>query len=112
MFEQMHSRRSLLAVLFLSVSSVGCPQTETEKQAALPDAAVKLPPLAAPRTSQMPVPGFANAVLISPVGATKPMPLVVAVLGIGDTPENQCATWRELLAQRAFVICPRFTPHY
>ena len=60
----------------------------------------------------MPVPGFANAVLVSPVGATKPMPLVVAVLGIGDTPESQCAVWRELVGQRAFVICPRFTPHY
>jgi hypothetical protein len=58
------------------------------------------------------VPGFANAVLVSPVGATKPMPLVVAVLGIGDTPENQCAVWRELVGQRAFVICPRFTPHF
>jgi predicted esterase len=40
------------------------------------------------------------------------MPLVVAVLGIGDTPESQCAVWRELVAQRAFVLCPRFTPHY
>jgi hypothetical protein len=60
----------------------------------------------------MPVPGFANAVLVSPVGARRPMPLVVAVLGIGDTPESQCGVWRELLAGRAFVLCPRFTPHY
>jgi hypothetical protein len=60
----------------------------------------------------MPVPGFANAVLVSPVGATRPMPLVVAVLGIGDTPESQCAVWRELVGKRAFVVCPRFTPHY
>jgi len=60
----------------------------------------------------MPVPGYASAVLVSPVGATRPMPLVVAVLGIGDTPEGQCAVWRELVGSRAFVLCPRFTPHY
>jgi hypothetical protein len=60
----------------------------------------------------MPVAGFANAVLVSPVGATKAMPLVVAVLGIGDTPESQCKAWREIMGQRAFILCPRFTPHF
>jgi len=37
---------------------------------------------------------------------------VVAVLGIGDTPEEQCAVWRELVGRRAFVLCPRGLPHY
>lgn len=92
----------------------GC-RREAEKQPPPPpppDASVTLTPLSAPPASLMPVPGFANAVLISPVGATRPMPLVVAVLGIGDTPESQCAVWRQLVGQRAFVLCPRFTPHY
>jgi predicted esterase len=96
-------------IAFLLCAS--CRERDAEKHAA-PDAASSLPPLAAPSTSLMPVPGFANAVLVSPVGATRPMPLVVAVLGIGDTPESQCATWRELVGARAFVLCPRFTPHY
>jgi predicted esterase len=103
-------RAALVAALFVSGA---CRREEEQQPAPVPDAgAVKLAPLVAPRSSLMPVPGFTNAVLISPVGATRPMPLVVAVLGIGDTPESQCAVWRELLDQRAFVICPRFTPHY
>ena len=104
-------RAALLAAALLV--SAACRQHEAEKEtpAPLPDAAVGLPPLVAPVSSLMPVAGFAKAVLVSPVGATRPMPLVVAVLGIGDTPESQCAMWRELVGQRAFVICPRFTPH-
>ncbi len=103
-------RAALLAALFVA----GACQRETEKQTPPPppDASVRLTPLVAPPASLMPVAGFTNAVLISPVGATRPMPLVVAVLGIGDTPESQCAVWRELVGTRAFVICPRFTPHY
>jgi predicted esterase len=105
-----------VAVLFAAAifSSSACRQPDAEKgPAPTPDAGpVSLPPLVAPALSQMPVAGFAHAVFVSPVGATKPMPLVVAVLGIGDTPESQCAVWRELVGKRAFVICPRFTPHY
>lgn len=104
-------RAALLVALFISGACRR--EAEAEKEPApAPDAGVKLAPLVAPRSSLLPVSGFANAVLISPVGATRPMPLVVAVLGIGDTPESQCAVWRELVGQRAFVICPRFTPHY
>jgi hypothetical protein len=104
-------RAALLAAVFVSGA---CRQRDAEREPApAPDSGVvSLPPLVAPASSLMPVPGFAKAVLVSPVGATRPMPLVVAVLGIGDTPESQCAVWRELVGQRAFVICPRFTPHY
>src|SRR5687767_9655405 len=106
-------RRPLLAALAALFATGACRPREAEKgDASVPDAAVSLAPLNAPASSLMPVPGFANAVLVSPVGATKPMPLVVAVLGIGDTPEAQCAVWRELVGKRAFVICPRFTPHF
>ena len=96
------------------VLAVGCRTTEHDDAPPPPakDASVALPPLVAPASALMPVPGFGNAVLISPVGTTSPRPLVVAVLGIGDTPESQCAVWRELVASRAFVVCPRFTPHF
>ncbi len=109
------SRSLLLSVLTLVLLLGSCrPKDEEAPPDAgpAPDAAVALPPLNAPASSLMPVPGFANAVLVSPVGATRPMPLVVAVLGIGDTPEAQCAVWRELVGKQAFVICPRFTPHF
>lgn len=106
-----HSRVAALCFFFVLGA---CRQSEEEKTAApaAVDAGVRLAPLAAPAAAVLPVPGFANAVVVSPVGATRPMPVVVAVLGIGDTPESQCAVWRELMGQNAFVICPRFTPHY
>lgn len=108
---------ALVGAVFVFVSGVvsgACRPRDADSDAAPPPEAgsALLPPLAAPPSSLMPVPGFASAVLVSPVGATRPMPLVVAVLGIGDTPESQCAVWRELVGQRAFVLCPRFTAHY
>jgi predicted esterase len=53
------------------------------------------------------VAGFGAAVVSVPAGATRPMPVVVAVLGIGDTPEEQCAAWKDVVGARAFVLCPR-----
>jgi predicted esterase len=58
------------------------------------------------------VEGFADAVTVIPVGVTHPAPLVVAVLGIGDTPEEQCAAWKDLVGNRAFVLCPRGLPNW
>jgi predicted esterase len=55
----------------------------------------------------LPVPGFGAAVVSVPAGATRPMPVVVAVLGIGDTPEEQCTAWKDIVGARAFVLCPR-----
>jgi hypothetical protein len=40
------------------------------------------------------------------------MPVVIAVLGIGDTPEEQCEAWRDVVGVRAFVLCPRGAKHY
>jgi len=56
--------------------------------------------------------GFGDAVVAVPVGATQSTPVIVAVLGIGDTPEEQCATWREIVGSRAFVLCPRGAKHF
>lgn len=109
----MKERPSLAAALSaIALFTASCRSKEEPKPQETTASDAGLAPLAAPPASLLPVPGYANAVLVSPVGATRPMPLVVAVLGIGDTPESQCATWRELVGTRAFVVCPRFTPHY
>jgi predicted esterase len=107
----MTRQRALALLLFVSAA---CQRSEQEQKAApaIDAGVVKFAPLAVAPSAVLPVTGFGNAVIVSPVGATRAMPLVVAVLGIGDTPESQCAVWREVIAQRAFVLCPRFTPHY
>jgi predicted esterase len=88
----------------------GC-RREDEKQTK--PTQMQLPPLASPSpVTTLPVPGFADAVVTIPTGVTKPVPVLVAVIGIGDTPEEQCAVWRELVGKRAFVLCPRGQPHW
>jgi predicted esterase len=70
-----------------------------------------LPPLASrPASIALPVPGFGDAVAVLPVGATRARPIVVALHGLGDRPEWQCAAWSAVLAGRAFVVCPRGIP--
>lgn len=72
-----------------------------------------LPPLAfSGATMQLPVAGHGDAVVSVPAGVTRAMPVVVAVLGIGDTPEEQCEAWRDIVGTRAFVVCPRGAKHY
>ncbi len=101
--------RSALLVISLLVATTSC-RRDPKKE--LSPARQELPPLAA-STSSVPlaVAGFGDAVLSAPSGATSPAPVLVAVLGIGDTPESQCAVWRDLIGQRAFVLCPRGRPH-
>lgn len=65
-----------------------------------------------PGPDTMNVPGYGDAVISVPGGVTHRVPVVVAVLGIGDTPETECGVWRELVGSRAFVLCPRGLPHY
>jgi predicted esterase len=72
-----------------------------------------LPALAAPSPiAELGVAGAGEAVVSLPIGATHPAPVVVAVLGNGDTPESQCGVWRELVEARAFVLCPRGIPYW
>jgi predicted esterase len=88
---------------------MGCKRDEDKPK----PAQQQLPPLTflSPITG-IQVPGFGDPVVILPIGATKPVPVLVAVIGIGDTPEDQCAVWRELVGKRAFILCPRGQPHY
>ncbi len=53
------------------------------------------------------VPGFPTAVVSLPLGATSRRPVVIAAHGNYDRPEWQCNVFRELFANRAFVLCPR-----
>ena len=54
------------------------------------------------------MPGFLPAVLVVPAG-TQPRPLLVAAHGAGGAPEWDCDYWSRLIADRAFVLCPRGT---
>jgi predicted esterase len=98
--------------LVLVLATAAC-RREERAPAPAPPPAPLMAPLAAPAAAyRLPVAGFGDAVLSVPAGITGPAPVLVAVLGIGDTPESQCATWRELVGTRAFVLCPRGLPHF
>jgi hypothetical protein len=56
------------------------------------------------------VPGFADAVVSLPLGATSARPVVVATHGMWDFPEGLCDNWRWIVGDRAWVLCPRGTP--
>jgi pimeloyl-ACP methyl ester carboxylesterase len=95
--------------LFALTMLLGCHRTEKKASAS----ELSLPPLSSPAaTATLSVPGAGDAVVAIPVGITRPAPVVVAVLGNGDTPESQCAVWRELVGARAFVLCPRGVPYW
>lgn len=100
--------KTTLALALLAVLASSCKRKEEK-----PPPTTTLPPLAAPPTIvALPIKGFGDAIVSAPAGATRPMPVVIAVLGIGDTPEEQCAAWRDIVtAQRAFVVCPRGAPN-
>ena len=56
------------------------------------------------------MPGFPAAVIHLPLGATTRRPLLVATHGNYDRLDWQCATWGEIVRERAFVLCPRGIP--
>lgn len=101
----------LLGAIALVVALTDCSGCRREKR---PNgAAGNLPPLTSrTETAPLPVPGHLDAVVSIPAGATRPMPVLVAVLGIGDTPEEQCDAWRDVVGVRAFILCPRGAKHY
>lgn len=97
--------RGLVPLLLFALA--GC-KHDVEKRAE-----PTLPPLDAPTAvTALTTPGFGDPVVVLPLGITRPAPVLVAVIGIGDTPEDQCASWRELVGQRAFVLCPRGLPRF
>ncbi len=74
-------------------------------------ASPELPPLESESPLvDLPVPGYLDAVVSLPMGATSRRPLVVAAHGAGDRPDWQCRFWRDIVGDRAFVLCPRGDP--
>ncbi len=53
------------------------------------------------------VEGYDDAVVSLPLGARGKRPVIVATHGNYDRPEWQCQVWREIVGDRAFVLCPR-----
>lgn len=94
------------ALLF---ATAGCKKKTPTTMA--PSSAV-LAPLASAPTQALALNGHGAAVVDVPAGVERPVPVLVAVLGIGDTPEEQCAMWQELVGTRGFVVCPRGAPHW
>jgi predicted esterase len=56
---------------------------------------------------ELDVPGYLPAFVSAPSGSTGARPVVVATHGVGDRPDWQCNQWRRLVADRAWVLCPR-----
>lgn len=59
---------------------------------------------------ELEVPGFGDAVISLPTGATAKRPVVVAVHGLRHRPDWQCRIARRFVGDRAFVLCPRGVP--
>src|SRR6185369_8025401 len=55
----------------------------------------------------LPVEGYGAAVVSLPLGARGKRPVLIATHGNYDRPEWQCQVWREIIADQAFILCPR-----
>lgn len=97
---------SLLLASALALGPAGCKKKQT-----IAAQGTSLAPLSSAATQTLPLAGLGAAVVNVPEGVRRPAPVLVAVLGVGDTPEEQCEVWRELVAH-AFVICPRGAVHW
>jgi hypothetical protein len=65
-------------------------------------------PLAAdPPFVDFPVPGYPDAVLGLPEGATSSRPVIVVIHGLGGRPDPNCKAWRAIVRGWGFVLCPR-----
>jgi predicted esterase len=80
------------------------PAQDTER-----DTTTGPPPAAAGDGSivELPVPDFGAAVVFVPPRRAAKWPLLIASHGAGDGPTWQCALWRTIVRERAFVLCPR-----
>lgn len=67
-----------------------------------------LKPLRAPEDIvALDVPGYLEAAVSVPRGATQPRPIVIALHGENDRPEWQCRAWRDISRGYPWVLCPR-----
>lgn len=69
-----------------------------------------LTPLVSAGLVTLAVPGYGEAVVSVPVGASERRPVALALHGNFDRPEWQCDVWRRITQGRVFVLCPRGVP--
>jgi predicted esterase len=55
----------------------------------------------------LPVAGHDAAIVSVPRASSSPRPLLVATHGAGDRAEAHCKAWRDIVGDRAFVLCPQ-----
>jgi predicted esterase len=95
-------RRADVGTVATDVSSPAPPASagaeKTAPEAAAPEQAIDLA-----------VEGFLSALVWAPHG-TLPRPVVLATHGATDSPEPYCRFWREVVQERAFVVCTRGRP--
>jgi poly(3-hydroxybutyrate) depolymerase len=60
-----------------------------------------------PLFTNLSVPGFPDAVVSIPNGATSRRPVLVVLHGSGDRPDWNCDAWRHITGAQGFVLCPR-----
>jgi pimeloyl-ACP methyl ester carboxylesterase len=86
--------------------------TTTAATTTAPSVSERDPPLltAVQPITTLPINGHNAAVLSLPLGATSKKPILVATHGRDDVPEPLCEMWRGVVADRAFVVCPRGVP--
>jgi dienelactone hydrolase len=60
-----------------------------------------------PLFTNLSIPGFPEAVVSVPNGATSRRPVLVVLHGSGDRPDWNCDAWRHITGSQAFVLCPR-----
>jgi predicted esterase len=72
------------------------------------DSAAALAPIPPdPLFTNLSIPGFPEAVVSVPNGATSPRPVIVVLHGSGDRPDWNCDAWRHITGARGFVLSLR-----
>lgn len=120
--------RAALASLLLATACGGGPSAErpraTPAASSTASAAPPLPPTSAPSSSalasaspvpapaaeeveSLPVPGYLDAVVVTPAHARTGAPVVLVTHGAGGRPEPHCERYRQLVKGRAFILCTR-----
>lgn len=100
-------RRDVSAGLLLVALSSGCASSERSVSPAVQAWSSEGASQPEKPFIELMVPGHEAAVVSVPRSEARRRPLLVAAHGAWDRPEPHCALWRRVVADRAFVLCPR-----
>ena len=106
-------RGCLLVLAGALLTSSGCRNKPRSRATAASSGVrtAKLAPLSAKSwLIELELPGFANAALAVPQGATDARPIVIALHSSADRPEWACGAWRGIAGPEPFILCPRGEP--